>query len=73
MIAGFTNSVNSRTSIRGSKDYLVVGIDIAKDRHRAFFGTPTGRTLLRKLVFENKKEGFEKLLFHADMIQRQNS
>lgn len=62
-----------RSDIRGSRDYLVVGIDVAKDRHRAFFGTPTGRTLLRKLVFENRKEGFEKLLFHTDMIKRQNS
>jgi len=58
--------------IRGSKDYLVVGVDIAKDRHNAFFGIPTGRSLLRRLAFDNTKDGFEKLLFHADMIMRQN-
>ena len=58
--------------IRGSKDHLVVGIDIAKDRHCAFFGIPTGKSLLRKLDFENTKEGFEKLLFYTDMIQRQH-
>lgn len=58
--------------IRGSKDHLVVGIDIAKDRHCAFFGIPTGKSLLRKLDFENTKKGFEKLLFYTDMIQRQH-
>jgi len=59
--------------IRGSKDYLVVGIDMAKDRHNAFFGIPTGRSLLRRLAFDNTRDGFEKLLFHADMIMRQNT
>ena len=34
--------------IRGSTEYLVVGIDVAKDRHDAFFGTPAGKTLLRE-------------------------
>ena len=29
--------------------HLVVGIDIAKERHNAFFGTASGKTLLRKL------------------------
>jgi hypothetical protein len=43
--------------IRGSREHLVIGIDIAKDRHHAFFGMPTGKTLLRRLVFENTKEG----------------
>lgn len=52
---------------------MVVGIDIAKDRHRAFFGTPTGRTLLRKVVFENTREGFEKLLFHTDILMRRHA
>lgn len=61
-----------KADIRGSKDYMVVGIDIAKDRHNAFFGIPTGRSLLRRLVFENRKDGFEKLLFHADMMRHQN-
>ena len=34
-----------KAEIRGSKDYLIVGIDVAKDRHHAFFGTADGRTL----------------------------
>ena len=32
-----------RKEVRGSKDYLIVGIDIAKDKHHAFFGTATGK------------------------------
>ena len=42
-----------RSEIRGSKDYLIVGIDVAKDKHNAFFGTPTGQTLLKRLAFKN--------------------
>ena len=60
-----------KREIRGSAYHLVVGIDVAKDSHTAFFGTPTGRTLLRGFVFDNTKEGFEKLIFQADiMIKR---
>ena len=47
-----------RKEIRGSKDYLIVGIDIAKEKHNAFFGTAQGKTLLRRLVFENSREGY---------------
>ena len=32
-----------RQEIRQSEEHLIVGIDIAKDRHHAFFGTATGR------------------------------
>jgi len=51
-----------KKEIRGSERHLIVGIDVAKDRHNAFFGTGTGATLLRRLVFENNGDGFEKLL-----------
>ena len=38
-----------RKEVRGSAEYLVVGIDVAKDKHHAFFGTATGKTVpLRK-------------------------
>jgi transposase len=57
-----------KNEIRGSTQHLVVGIDIAKERHYAFFGTPSGKTLLRRLVFDNTKEGFEHLVFHADTL-----
>lgn len=58
--------------IRGSEDYLLVGIDVAKDRHDAFFGSARGKTLLKKLVFEATREGFEKLCLHADSIRVQH-
>ncbi len=60
-----------RQAIRHSEEYLVVGIDIAKDRHHAFFGTPTGKTLLRRLVFSNDHEGFRKLLDQAEALRVQ--
>ena len=28
-----------KKEIRGSKDHLIMGIDVAKDKHHAFFGT----------------------------------
>lgn len=43
--------------ISGSDEYLVVGIDIAKDKHHAFMGTATGKTLYRRLIFENRAHG----------------
>ena len=42
-----------RKDIRGSKKHLIVGIDIAKEKYYAFFGTANGKTLLKRLVFEN--------------------
>jgi len=61
-----------REQIRGSKEYLIVGIDVAKEKHHAFFGTATGKTLLRRLVFENSREGFDKLLFQAEALKAQH-
>ena len=58
-----------RQEIRHSGEYLIVGIDIAKDRHHAFFGTATGKTLLRRLVFSNDHEGFRKLLDQAEALR----
>jgi len=51
-----------KKEIRGSKDHLIVGIDVAKDNHNAFFGTAYGKTLLKRLTFRNNIEGFDKLL-----------
>ena len=61
-----------KREIRGSAQHLVVGIDVAKERHYAFFGTPAGKTLLRRLVFDNSKEGFEKLCFQAEILKTQH-
>lgn len=60
-----------KNEIRGSQDYLLVGIDVAKERHDAFFGSARGKTFLRKLVFDTTREGFEKLCLHADAIRVQ--
>ena len=59
--------------IRGSKDHMIVGIDIAKEKHHAFFGMATGKSLLRRLVFENSIEGFEKLLIRVNALKVQHS
>ncbi len=34
-----------RREVRGSEDYLLVGVDVGKEKHHAFFGTAMGRTL----------------------------
>jgi transposase len=61
-----------KEEIRGSQQHLIVGIDIAKEKHHAFFGTPTGKTLWKRLVFENKFEGFEKLHIRLDALKVQH-
>jgi transposase len=60
-----------RKEVRGSAEYLLVGIDVAKDKHYAFFGTATGKTLFKRLVFENSREGFQKLLVQAEAMKVQ--
>jgi transposase len=61
-----------RKEIRHSEEYLIVGMDIAKDRHYAFFGTATGKTLLKRIVFSNDHEGFRKLLDQAEALRVQH-
>jgi transposase len=61
-----------KKEIRGSSEHMVVGIDIAKDHHTAFFGSAMGKTLLKRLAFDNTKEGFDKLIFHTDTISSQH-
>lgn len=58
-----------KKEIRGSEEYLIIGIDVAKEKHHAFFGTATGKTLLRRLIFENSLDGFEKLIAYAEAIK----
>jgi transposase len=62
-----------KKEIRGSKEYLIVGIDVAKDKHNAFFGTATGTTLCKRLVFENRIEGFKKLLIYSEAMKAQHA
>ena len=61
-----------KTEIRNSRRHLIIGIDIAKDRHHAFFGTPYGQTILRRLIFENTRQGFENLLAVTDSHLKSN-
>jgi len=58
--------------IRGSDQHLIIGIDVAKDKHHAFMGTATGKSLLRRLIFENNLEGFGKLITHVEAVKVQN-
>ena len=61
-----------KKEIRGSGEYLIVGIDVAKNKHHAFFGTATGKTLLKRLVFENDIEGFGRLRDRTEAIKVQH-
>lgn len=61
-----------REEIRGSHRHLIVGIDVAKQKHHAFFGTATGKTLLKRLVFENDLDGFGRLMAHVRAVKAKN-
>ena len=61
-----------RASVRGSEKYLLVGVDVAKNNHHAFFGTPNGRTLRKNMVFDNCIKGFESLRSIARDLQSQH-
>jgi transposase len=61
-----------KASVRGSEKYLLVGIDVAKSKHHAFFGTPNGKTLRKNLVFDNTLKGFENLRALSADLQSQN-
>jgi transposase len=61
-----------KNEIRGSTEYLVVGLDIAKEKHNAFFGTATGNVLFRGMFFDNSLEGFQKLLAQAEKLKGEN-
>ncbi|MCK5723410.1 MAG: hypothetical protein KAI84_12815, partial [Gammaproteobacteria bacterium] len=50
-----------KKEIRGSKEHLIVGIDIGKIKHHAFLGTATGEKF-RSIIVENSASGFEHLL-----------
>ena len=61
-----------RKEIRGSEEYMIIGIDVAKDKHHAFMGTATGKTLLKRLIFENNIDGYSRLLARTEAIRVQN-
>lgn len=61
-----------KTEIRGSTEYLIVGLDIGKERHNAFFGTASGKTLHKGMFFDNTYDGFQKLLIQTDALKVQH-
>jgi len=61
-----------KNRIQGSDTHLIVGIDVAKDRHHAFLGTATGKTLVKKLIFENSASGFSELLSRVEAVRAQS-
>ena len=58
--------------ITGSDQYMVVGIDVGKDKHHAFVGTARGICLFKKLIFENNIDGYARLLTTVDQVKTQN-
>ena len=58
-----------KKEIRGSKEHIIVGIDIGKINHRAFLGIAKGNKF-RSIIVENNAGGFEHLLtmiqFYSD-------
>lgn len=62
-----------RSDIRGSSSYLVVGIDIGKETHHAFFGHSGGKSLYRRLVIGNHREGFDRLLVQIDALKTRHN
>lgn len=51
-----------KSEIRNSDTHLIVGVDISKNKHHAFLGTATGRTVLKGLIVENNLNGFSYLM-----------
>lgn len=51
-----------KNEIKGSKKYLIVGIDIAKSKHHASLVSAKGQRLRKGLIVENTASGFEHLL-----------
>ncbi len=61
-----------RNESRGSTEYIIVGVNIAKDKHNAFFGTATGSALFKGMFFGNTLEGFGKLLAQVEKLKAEN-
>ncbi len=70
-VSRFEQFCQFRKIIRGSRKHLIVGIDIAKDKHHAFFGTAYGKTLWRRLIFTNDLTGYQRLLEQTELLLKQ--
>ena len=71
-IGRFEQFCQFRSLIRGSREHLIVGIDIAKDKHHAFFGTAYGKTLWRRLIFTNDFIGYLRLVEQTELLLKQH-
>jgi transposase len=71
-VSRYTDFCQFRSAIRSSDRHLIVGIDIAKDKHRAFFGTARGKTLWRRLIFTNDLIGYNRLIEQARVLLSQH-
>ena len=58
--------------VSATDKYLIVGIDVAKEKHHAFMGSSKGKVLLKRLIFENNIGGFSRLLKIVEEIKVQN-
>jgi hypothetical protein len=61
-----------RKRIRGSSEDLVVGLDIGKRKHHAFFGNANGQTVLKGVIVENSAEGFRHLLSQVSFYMQRD-
>jgi transposase len=71
-VTRFEHFCQFRGNIRASRRHLIVGIDIAKDKHHAFFGTAYGKTLWRRLIFTNDLVGFKRLIEQVEVLLQQH-
>jgi transposase len=70
-VSRFEQFCQFRENIRGSRKHLIVGIDIAKDKHHAFFGTAYGKTLWRRLIFTNDLVGYQRFIEQTKVLLKQ--
>ena len=61
-----------KKEIRGSNQYLIVGIDVGKEKHNAFFGMANGKTLHKGVIFDNTIKGFQRLLTLTEALKIQH-
>ena len=57
-----SNNFQAHTTVRGLRDYLFAGIHVATERRHAVFGTAAGKTLLKRLIFDNHRPGSKQLI-----------
>jgi transposase len=71
-ITRFAKFCQFKANIRSSKSDLIVGFNIGKDKHHAFFGAAYGKTLLRRLIFDNNILGHQRLTEQVTALLSQN-